>query len=58
MDNYIQIYKNALDDSYCDELIKKFENNQDQIEVYDQDPVCLISLIKCGRMILYMNILE
>ena len=39
MNNYIQIYKNAIDDSYCDELIKKFESNQDQIEVHDQNPM-------------------
>ena len=25
MNNYIQIYKNAIDDEYCDELISKFE---------------------------------
>ena len=50
MDNYIQIYKNALDDSYCDELIKKFENNQDQIEVYDQDPVCFSQINLNGNL--------
>ena len=39
MNNYIQIYKNAIDDNYCDELIKKFESNKNQIDEYDQGPM-------------------
>jgi len=30
MNNYIQIYKNVIDDEYCDKLIDKFESNSDQ----------------------------
>jgi hypothetical protein len=38
MNNYIQIYKNAIDDEYCDELIAKF-NNESKQETYDQGPM-------------------
>ena len=30
MNNYIQIYKNAIDDEYCDELITKFNIDSKQ----------------------------
>ena len=38
MNNYIQIYKNAIDDEYCDELIDKFEIESNK-ETYDQGPM-------------------
>ena len=38
MNNYIQIYKNAIDDEYCDELINKFEIESNK-ETYDQGPM-------------------
>ncbi len=38
MNNYIQIYKNAIDDEYCDELITKFNIDSKQ-ETYDQGPM-------------------
>ena len=38
MNNYIQIYKNAIDDNYCDELIEKFESESNK-ETYDQGPM-------------------
>ena len=30
MNNYIQVYQNAIDPKYCDELIKKFNDNPHQ----------------------------
>ena len=38
MNNYIQIYKNAIDDEYCDELVNKFEIESNK-ETYDQGPM-------------------
>ena len=38
MNNYIQIYKNAISDEYCDELISKFEIESNK-ETYDQGPM-------------------
>ena len=38
MNNYIQIYKNVIDDEYCDELISKFEIESNK-ETYDQGPM-------------------
>ena len=38
MNNYIQIYKNVIDDEYCDELINKFEIESNK-ETYDQGPM-------------------
>ena len=39
MNNYIQIYKNVIDDSYCDELVNKFESNPKQWETHEQGPM-------------------
>ena len=38
MNNYIQIYKNVIDDEYCDELVSKFEIESNK-ETYDQGPM-------------------
>jgi len=38
MNNYIQIYKNVIDDEYCDKLISKFEIESNK-ETYDQGPM-------------------
>ncbi len=37
MDNktFIKVYDNAISDTFCDELIQKFESNQDQWEKRD-----------------------
>jgi len=35
MNNYIQIYKNVIENEYCDELVKKFELNKEQHDVND-----------------------
>ena len=41
MNNYIQIYKNAIDDNYCEELIEKFESEilgiNEPIKVVNED---------------------
>ena len=39
MNNYIQIYKNVIDPKYCDELIKKFENNSQQYDKQTSFPM-------------------
>jgi len=39
MNNYIQIYKNVIDNSYCDELVNKFESNPKQRETHEQGPM-------------------
>ena len=30
LENYIKIYENVVSDSFCDKLIKRFEENSDQ----------------------------
>ena len=39
MNNYIQIYKDVLDPSYCNDLIKRFEKNKDHHETHDSGPM-------------------
>ena len=39
MNNYIQIYKDVLDSSYCNDLIKRFEKNTEHHETHDQGPM-------------------
>ena len=39
MNNYIQIFKDVLDPSYCDELVSKFEKNTEHHETHDQGPM-------------------
>ena len=39
MNNYIQIYKDVLDPSYCNDLIHRFEKNKEHHEAHDQGPM-------------------
>ena len=39
MNNYIQIYKDVLDPSYCKDLIHRFEKNTEHHESHDQGPM-------------------
>ena len=39
MNNYIQIYKDVLDPTYCRDLISRFEKNEKHHETYDQGPM-------------------
>ena len=39
MNNYIQIYKDVLDPSYCKDLIHRFEQNEEHHETHDQGPM-------------------
>ena len=39
MNNYIQIYKDVLDPSYCKDLIHRFEKNKEHYESHDQGPM-------------------
>ena len=39
MNNYIQIYKDVLDPSYCKDLIHRFEKNKEHHESHDQGPM-------------------
>ena len=39
MNNYIQIYKDVLDPSYCNDLIHRFEKNKEHHEEHDQGPM-------------------
>ena len=39
MNNYIQIYKDVLDPSYCKDLIDRFEKNTEHQEVHEQGPM-------------------
>ena len=39
MNNYIQIYKDVLDPSYCKDLIHRFEKNKEHHETHDQGPM-------------------
>ena len=44
MNNYIQIYNNAIDDDYCDELREKFDRNPKQQEHIEQGPMSFSQL--------------
>jgi len=39
MNNYIQIYKNVIEDGYCDKLVEKFESTPKQWETHEQGPM-------------------
>ena len=39
MNNYIQIYKDVLDPSYCKDLIHRFEKNTEHHETHEQGPM-------------------
>ena len=39
MNNYIQIYKDVLDPSYCKDLIHRFEKNTEHYETHEQGPM-------------------
>ena len=39
MNNYIQIYKDVLDPSYCQDLIHRFETNKHHYESHDKGPM-------------------